>query len=112
MLDTEPGRTHTNSMFARARVRPRIAFRVPTYELARSLVGRGLGYTIHLERPWGDASQEGRPLVYRPLDTGLPLEHASIAWSSRIRASPAVRAVVAAARDAWPEPEESSPSGR
>lgn len=106
MLQTEPGRTHATSMFNRARVKPTIAMRAPTYELARSLVGRGLGFTIHIQQPWGDVSQEGRPLVYRPLETGLPVEYASIAWSSRIRASPAVRAVVAAARESWPTPDE------
>jgi DNA-binding transcriptional LysR family regulator len=105
MLQTEPGRTHATSMFNRARVRPTITMRAPTYELARSLVGRGLGFTIHIQRPWGDMSQEGRALVYRPLDTGLPVEYASIAWSAKIRASPAVRAVLAAAKTAWPTPD-------
>jgi DNA-binding transcriptional LysR family regulator len=104
MLTTEPGATHAYSMFNRAGVRPRIAFRSPTFELARSLVGRGLGYTIHIQQPAGDLSYEGRPLVVRPLETGLPLEHVSLAWSARIRPSPRTRAVVEAARRAWPEP--------
>lgn len=109
MLDTEPGRTHAASMFNRARITPTIAFRSPSFELARSLVGRGLGYSIHIERPWGDTSQEGAPLVFRPLESGLPLEYASIAWSKRIRPSRSVRAVLQAARDVWPEASQPGP---
>ena len=109
MLVTEPGRTHAASMFNRARITPTIAFRSPSFELARSLVGRGLGYSIHIERPWGDTSQEGAPLVFRPLESGLPLEYASIAWSKRIRPSRSVRAVLQAAREVWPEAAEVGP---
>jgi len=104
MLDTEPGRTHTTSMFRTAGLTPRIAFRSPTFELARSLVGRGLGYTLHIHRPAGDLSWEGRALEIRPLDTQLPTEHAAIAWSQRSRPSPWAQAVIETARAAWADP--------
>ena len=104
MLDTEPGRTHATSMFRNAGLTPRIAFRSPTFELGRSLVGRGLGYTLHIHRPAGDLSWEGRPLEVRPLETQLPTEHAAIAWSRRSRPSPWARAVIATARTVWPQP--------
>jgi DNA-binding transcriptional LysR family regulator len=103
MLTTEPGATHAYSMFNRAGIKPRIAFRAPTFELARSLVGRGLGYTIHIQQPAGDTSYEGCPLAVRPLETGLPLEYVTVAWSARIRPSPRSQAVIDAARRAWPE---------
>lgn len=104
MLDTEPGKTHTTSMFRNAGLTPRIAFRSPTFELARSLVGRGLGYTLHIHRPAGDLSWEGRALEVRPLDTQLPAEHAAIAWSRRSRPSPWAQAVISTARAAWAQP--------
>jgi len=102
MLDTEPGATHAASMFNTAGLTPRVAFRSPTFELARSLVGRGFGYTLHIHRPSGDLSWEGRPLAVRPLNTGLPVEFASLAWSRRIAPSPWARAFIEAAREAWP----------
>jgi DNA-binding transcriptional LysR family regulator len=101
MLDTEPGATHARTMFNAAGVRPRIAFRSPSYELARSLVGRGLGYTLHIHRPVGDLTHEGRALAVRPLVTEVPVEYATIAWSAHIRPSPPARAVIRAARAAW-----------
>lgn len=101
MLDTEPGATHAASMFHTAGLSPKVAFRSPSSELARSLVGRGLGYTIHIHRPYGDVSHEGRALAVRPLETGLPVEHVALAWSRRMRPSPATRAVIAAAREVW-----------
>ncbi|WP_291051770.1 LysR substrate-binding domain-containing protein [Herbiconiux sp.] len=102
MLDTEPGATHSRTLFNEAGVRPRIGFRSPSYELARSLVGRGLGYTLHIHRPAGDLTQEGRPLAVRPLRTDSPVEYATLAWSAHIRPSPAARAVIRAASAAWP----------
>ncbi|GAA2244122.1 LysR substrate-binding domain-containing protein [Herbiconiux moechotypicola] len=101
MLDTEPGATHSRSVFHAAGVVPTVAFRSPSYELARSLVGRGLGYTLHIHRPAGDLSHEGRQLVVRPLVTDAPVESATLAWSARIRPSPPARAVIAAARAVW-----------
>lgn len=104
MLDTEPGRTHATSMFRNAELTPNIAFRSPTFELARALVGRGLGYTLHIHRPAGDMSWEGRPLAVRPLETELPIEHTAIAWSRRFRPSPWAQAVIDTARAALAEP--------
>lgn len=109
MLDTEPGATHAASMFHTAGLSPTVAFRSPSSELARSLVGRGLGYTIHIHRPHGDVTHEGRPLVVRPLETGLPVEHVALAWSRRMRPSPAARAVIAAARAAWADQQHTPP---
>ncbi|MFB2583350.1 LysR family transcriptional regulator [Herbiconiux liukaitaii] len=106
MLTTEPGATHAYSMFNRAGVLPRIAFRSPTFELARALVGRGLGYTIHVQRPAGDVTYEGLPLEVRPLVTGLPVEYVAMAWSARVRPSPRVQAVIDAALRAWPDAGE------
>lgn len=101
MLDTEPGRTHATSMFRNAGLTPQIAFRSPTFELARALVGRGLGYTLHIHRPAGDVSWEGRPLEVRALETELPIEHTTMAWSRRFRPSPWAQAVIDAARGAF-----------
>lgn len=101
MLDTEPGRTHATSMFHNAGITPHIAFRSPTFELARSLVGRGLGYTLHIHRPAGDVSWEGRALEVRELETQLPTEYAVIAWSRRTRPSPWAQAVIKTACEVW-----------
>ncbi len=102
MLSTEPGATHSFSMFNAAGVTPRVRLRTPSHELARSLVGRGLGYTLHIHRPFGDVSQEGRPLAVRPLVTTAPVEWATLAWSAETRPSPWARAVIGAAGRAWP----------
>ncbi|WP_368499158.1 LysR substrate-binding domain-containing protein [Herbiconiux sp. A18JL235] len=102
MLSTEPGATHSFSMFNAAGVTPKVRLRTPSHELARSLVGRGLGYTLHIHRPFGDVSQEGRALAVRPLVTSAPVEWATLAWSAETRPSPWARAVIGAATRAWP----------
>jgi DNA-binding transcriptional LysR family regulator len=109
MLDTEPGATHAFSMFNAAGLTPKVAFRTPSFELTRSLVGRGLGYTIQIQRPIGDQTYEGRPIVVRPLNTPLRREYITIAWSRRNRPSARSRAVIDAARASWPDPDARLP---
>lgn len=46
---------------------PRIGHRTTSFELVRSLVARGLGYALLIQRPAGDLSCEGIPLACRPL---------------------------------------------
>jgi DNA-binding transcriptional LysR family regulator len=48
-------------------VEPRVRYRTGSYELARSLVARNLGFTLLISRPYGDVSYEGRRLVAVPL---------------------------------------------
>jgi len=109
LLDTEPGATHAASMFTAVGRRPRIVHRTQSFELARSLVARGLGVTLQIQRPAADVSYEGLPLVVRPIDPPLRREYATIAWSARTRPSARAQAVIEAAKRAWPDPEASVP---
>jgi DNA-binding transcriptional LysR family regulator len=46
--------------------------RTTSYELVRSLVARGLGHTLLINRPPGDISYEGLPVVAIPISDALP----------------------------------------
>lgn len=63
-------------------VEPTIFQRTDNFELIRSLVARGLGYSLVVQRPEADVSYEGRGLVALPLNPSPPIHRAMIAWSA------------------------------
>jgi DNA-binding transcriptional LysR family regulator len=67
LLDVAPSRAYFTRLLASAGIAPRIAFSSPSLEVVRGLVGRGLGYSILITRPFGDRSYAGDALAARPI---------------------------------------------
>lgn len=67
LLDAPPSSTHTLSLFTDRGLRPRIRHRTSSYEVVRTLVGRGLGYGILVQRPENPFSYEGRRLITKEI---------------------------------------------
>ena len=67
LLDAPPSAEHAYACCARARFTPGVAYRARTYETARSFVGRGLGWTLLLQRPSADVTYEGRAVVVKEI---------------------------------------------
>lgn len=67
---------------AAAGIEPEVFQRTDNFELIRSLVARGLGYSIVVQRPEADVSYEGRGLTARPLNPAPPIHQAMVAWSA------------------------------
>lgn len=67
MLDMPPTPHHVRTMFAAAGQTPKLRHSSVSYELVRSLVARGLGYSILISAPVTRTSYEGMPLVSRPI---------------------------------------------
>jgi DNA-binding transcriptional LysR family regulator len=104
MLDVAPSRDNTMRMFAAAGLVPRVRFRTTDFEVTRSLVGRGLGWSVLIQAPAGNLSYEGKPLRVRPLDedaAGVPV---SLVWSAQRRLSQAAQAMAALARELFGGP--------
>ena len=59
--------SHMRALFARAGLAPRIAQRAATLDLMRSLAANGLGVGLSYTNPAARLSQDGRPLVTRPI---------------------------------------------
>jgi DNA-binding transcriptional LysR family regulator len=72
MLDFPPSEHQFSSMLAAAGVQPRIRHRSSSFEMVRSLVARGRGFGLLIQRPVRDVSYEGRPIEYRPIRDPLP----------------------------------------
>lgn len=71
LLDAPPSSSHAHACCAKAGFTPNVVYRARTYETARSFVGRGLGWTLLLQRPSANVTYEGRPVVVK--DIGAPV---------------------------------------
>ncbi len=69
LMDTPPGREYFLGLFKDAGLNPNIAFRSPSFEVVRGLVGRGVGYSILITRPRSNWTYDGWPLECRPLQS-------------------------------------------
>ncbi|MEZ0165979.1 LysR family transcriptional regulator [Kineococcus sp. LSe6-4] len=98
LLDLPPSDVHTLEMLSRAGVNPVVAHRTANYELARSLVARGFGYSIMIQKPTIDESYEGRPLVAKRIVPPLPPAAVVVAWPRGARLTERARALVDYAR--------------
>lgn len=69
LLDLGKGTTnYFLSLFRDAHLRPRIHERFESYEVVRSMVARGHGYTILNQRPAHDLTNDGGKLVRLPIE--------------------------------------------
>lgn len=74
LFDTPPAGKYFTSLFEARGLSPEIRFRTTEFELVRSLVARGFGYSILTQHTDIDVSYENRPLVGRPIaDAQRPL---------------------------------------
>lgn len=72
LLDAPPSSGHALALCAQAGVRPQIGYRTETYETARALVGRGLGWSLLVTFPHTQLTYEGLELGVGELDYPIP----------------------------------------
>lgn len=72
LLDVQPARGHVEEIIRSAGLRPNVRWRSTNVETIRSMVARGLGYTIIMGRPYGDYTYDGLPLAYRRIADEIP----------------------------------------
>ncbi|MCC4248381.1 MULTISPECIES: LysR substrate-binding domain-containing protein [Microbacterium] len=98
LLDAPPSSAHTLSLFEARGLTPRIRHRTASYEAVRTLVGRGLGYGILVQRPANPASYEGYPVAMKEISPPVEPVGIDVIWSATIDPPDRVRALVAFAR--------------
>lgn len=98
LLDAPPSSAHTLSLFAARGLVPRIRHRTRSYEVVRTLVGRGLGYGILVQRPVNTASYEGYPVVMKDIEPAVQPVGIDVIWPAVMDVPPRVQALIAFAR--------------
>ncbi|KHL00089.1 LysR family transcriptional regulator [Microbacterium mangrovi] len=105
LLDAPPSSQHTLSLFARRGLTPKVRHRTASYEAVRTLVGRGLGYGILVQRPANPASYEGYPVVMKEISPPVPPVGIEVIWPAATPPAERTRALIDFARSiTWPGP--------
>src|SRR5699024_8643196 len=99
LLDSPPSSQHTLGMFHARGLSPRIRHRTTSYEVVRTLVGRGLGYGVLVKRLANTASYEGYPLVVKEIAPAVEPVGVEVIWHSNHPASMRPQALVGFARN-------------
>lgn len=94
LLDVNPSRENTEMMFSSEGLVPWIRFRTTDFEVTRSMVARGMGYAILVQRPVADVSYEGRPVAVRPIHPAMRHVPISMVWSKGVRLSRSAKAML------------------
>lgn len=101
LFDLPRGGDYFLSLFADAGLEPRVRYRTESYELVRSLVARGLGYSILSQRTRIQVSYEQRRFETRDLAgsyPGLAVHAVRLDWMQPTRRA---RAFIEACRNCW-----------
>jgi len=105
LLDIPPSTDHTRSLFAELGGPPPARHRSTSYETVRALVGRGLGWSVLVQRPANALSYEGLPVVVKEIEPRVLPIGVHLTWPGNLALSPRARAVVDVARAlSWPLP--------
>ncbi|NDZ77311.1 LysR family transcriptional regulator [Streptomyces sp. SID10853] len=72
LFDLPPGATYFLSLFKDEDVTPNVRYRATNFEMARSLVAHGLGYSVLTQHPGISISYDGIEIATRPLTPRRP----------------------------------------
>ena len=73
LLDVSPSRDYFTKLFSDIGLVPKVAFRSPSFEMVRGMVGQGLGYSLLVSKPANNLTYDGYSLVTRPIqDSVMP----------------------------------------
>lgn len=92
-LDVQPSRQNTEQMFASAGLSPKIRYATTNYELARCLVGRGLGYSVLVQRLATSVTYDGHQVVSLEIAGAIASNTVGLARPSGAPASGKYRAL-------------------
>lgn len=87
LLDSPPSRETVLSYFRDHGVVPRIGHQFQNFEVVRSLVARGYGFSMFIQKPLSDISYEGEPITVRPLTPAPQAQTVTAAWPAGRRLS-------------------------
>ena len=89
----QPSRQNTEQMFALAGLSPEIRYTTTNYELARCLVGRGLGYSVLVQRLATSITYDGHRVVPLEIAGAIASNTVGLARPSGAPASAKYRAL-------------------
>ncbi len=106
MLDSPPSRSHALSIFDARGLTPRIRHRTGNPDVVRTLVGRGLGYGMLVQRHMDPGAVRGFPVVMKEIWPPVPPLSIDVVWPAEYEPTQRTKAVIEFARGVeWPRVE-------
>jgi DNA-binding transcriptional LysR family regulator len=99
LLDAPPSSHNTLAIFDRLDITPAVRYRPTTFELARALVGRGMGYALLVQRPANNRTYEGKLVVIKEISEPVGDFRILLAWPKSTRLNQRARAFVDFCKD-------------
>lgn len=88
LLNAPPSGKHALDVCRAGGFIPNVAYRTGNFETARAFVGRGLGWTLMLQRPKMDVTYEGLEVVVKTIGSpAIPPVNVVLAWHQNARLS-------------------------
>lgn len=107
MLDVHPSRPYFTGVLAGLGLTPEVVRTTGSFETLRSLVARGVGWSMLIQRPTIDVSYEGLPLRSLPIADDLSPMPIVVAWAAGARLTRRGEEIRARCRDVLGELSES-----
>ena len=101
LFSLQPGAEYFLSLFRALDLEPRVLYRTASYELVRSLVARGMGYSILSQHTRVGVSYEERPFVTRELAGSLAGVTVHTVMLDGVQPTRRARAFVDSCHAAW-----------
>lgn len=98
-LDVDPSMGYFTGLLRAAGIEPRIRHVTGQFEMVRSLVGRGLGYSLLIQKPEVDFSYEGEPVAAKPLSDPIAALPVVLAQAEEVQLTRRAQAVVSYCRE-------------
>jgi DNA-binding transcriptional LysR family regulator len=110
VFDVPPSRENWQEITASLGIEPVVGHRTRNFELARCLVGRGLGYSVLYQRPPLDITYEGRPVVAKPIAEQVPALRVVLAYPADTNLTARARRFAEYAASAFGGPAPAGPA--
>lgn len=101
LLALQPAGGHVEAMLRAAGFEPDVRWRSANVETIRSMVARGLGYTVIMGRPHGDMTYDGLPITYRDISDELPANNVVVAYPQGAVPTAKIKTLISFCREAF-----------
>ncbi len=88
LIDVAPSRDAWSSLMRDLGIEPFVAYRSQSFELVRSLVGRGAGYALLFNQATTDATYEGNTVVVKPILEAAPSMYVGLGYLAGTKLTP------------------------
>ncbi|MDR7303626.1 LysR substrate-binding domain-containing protein [Haloactinomyces albus] len=109
LLESPPSTQHTMKVCRAAGMAPTVRHRTTSFETARALVGRGLGYSVLVQRPSNERTYEGFRVVCKEIAEHVGEVAVLLAWPRHSRLSARAGAFIDYATDPAGSPAVACP---